>query len=292
MPTKNYCNFPQVLKILPNVKVNEMKKIFFMAAAIFFLINSVAIAAENPSCVLMKFTDDTRFDLIESAESLSDLVMEKMIASGKFRLQETRPLDENLEIELYNEKMRDLQYLESARITKDFSPLFEGAGFDEKKAQSIATAQTGQIISPEIISEIGTAHNAEYLIQGTIINIGTGSWWNEDFETLSGALNLATAFLGSSIPVGGLGDALGAIEVGKIGIGVQCDVRIIKAATGEVIWNKRVVGVNDQVNLNLGFIAIGNRKLNNNMYTKAMDIAAKKIVEAMIQDINERKLFK
>lgn len=267
-----------------------MRKIF-LTTAIFLFLNSVAIAAENPSCVLMKFTDDTRFDLIESAESLSDLVMEKMIASGKFNLKETRPLKENIEIQLYNEKMRDLQHLENALTTKNFSPLFEGAGFDEKKAQSIATAQVGQIISPEITSAIGEAHNAEYLIQGTIINIGTGSWWYEDFDALSSALNVAASLLNSSIPTGGLGDTLGAVEIVKMGIGVQCDIRIIHAKTGEVVWNKRVVGVNEQINLNLGFIIFGNRKMNNNMYTKGMDIAAQKIVDSMVEDMRNGKLF-
>ena len=253
-----------------------MRKIFLLEI-IFIFIFSVAYAVENPTCVLMKFTDDTRFDLIESAESLSDLVMEKMIASGKFNLKETRPLDENIEIKLYNEKMRDLQHLENSLITKDFSPLFEGAGFDEKKAQSIATAQVGQIISPEITSAIGAAHKAEYLIQGT-------------FAALSGALNVATSLLSSSIPLGGLGDALGGVEIVKMGIGVQCDVRIIKADTGEVIWNKRVVGVHDEANLNLGFIIFGNRKMNNNMYTKAMNKAAEKIVDAMVEDMRNGKI--
>ena len=158
--------------MLPNVDGEKIMRKIFLLEIIFIFIFSVAHAAENPTCVLMKFTDDTRFDLIESAESLSDLVMEKMIASRKFNLKETRPLDENIEIKLYNEKMRDLQHLENSLTTKDFSPLFEGAGFDEKKAQSIATAQVGQIISPEITSAIGAAHNAEYLIQGRIFTIG------------------------------------------------------------------------------------------------------------------------
>ena len=277
--------------MLPNVDGEKIMRKIFLLEIIFIFIFSVAHAAENPTCVLMKFTDDTRFDLIESAESLSDLVMEKMIASRKFNLKETRPLDENIEIKLYNEKMRDLQHLENSLTTKDFSPLFEGAGFDEKKAQSIATAQVGQIISPEITSAIGAAHNAEYLIQGTIINLGAGSWWYEDFAALSGALNVATSLLSSSIPLGGLGDTLGGVEIVKMGIGVQCDVRIIKADTGEVIWNKRVVGVHDEANLNLGFIIFGNRKMNNNMYTKAMNKAAQKIVDAMVDDMHNGKLF-
>ena len=315
-----------------------MKK--FILMLMFLMMTSTAAA--NPSCILMKFTDDTRFDLVESAESLSDLVMEKLIASGKFKLMETNPIDENMEIQLYNEKLRDLKFLEDAikkaetpeevppvenadiesaekinaaenpvvesaekintaenPVTEseensqtektappviDLTPLFEGVGFDENRAQSIATAQVGQIINPEITSAIGKAHNADYLIQGTIINLGTGTWWNEDFEKISDALNMFSNLANSSIPLGMLGNVLSGVEVTKIGVGVQCDLRVIKAATGEVVWSKRVVGVHDQVNLNLAIVAIGSRKLNNNFYAKAMDKAADKIVTALIAD--------
>ena len=315
-----------------------MKKFILM---LMFLMTT-STAAANPSCILMKFTDDTRFDLVESAESLSDLVMEKLIASGKFKLMETNPIEENMEIQLYNEKLRDLRFLEDAikkaetpaevppvenpvvesaekinttenpvvesaekintaenSVTEseensqtektappviDLTPLFEGVGFDENRAQSIATAQVGQIINPEITSAIGKAHNADYLIQGTIINLGTGTWWNEDFEKISDALNMFSNLANSSIPLGMLGNVLSGVEVTKIGVGVQCDLRVIKAATGEVVWSKRVVGVHDQVNLNLAVVSIGSRKLNNNFYAKAMDKAADKIVTALIAD--------
>ena len=260
-----------------------MKKFF---ATLLACLLTASICAANPSCVLMKFTDDTRFDKIDSAASLSDLVMEKLIASKKFKLMETRPLDEDIETKLYNENLRELNYLLTAIDTGDFNPLFDG--FDETKAQSIATAQVGQTISPEITSAIGQAHNAEYLIQGTIINLGTGTWWTEDYETLSGAINFATAALTSAIP---LGDFVGGVDIGKTGIGVQCDIRIIKAATGEVIWSRRVVGVNEQVSLDIGLISIGNRKLNGNLYAKAMNTAAQKIVDALLADMSAGKLF-
>ncbi len=262
-----------------------MKKIFLLLA-IFLMSTASVNAAENPSCVLMKFTDDTRFDLVESADSLSDLVMEKLIASKKFRLMETDPIEEDIEIKLYNEKLRDLRFLEDAvKSSKiNLTPLFEGVGFDEKRAQSIATAQVGQIIDPEITAEIGRQHNAEYLIQGTIINLGTGTWWNEDFEKMSGALNALSGLVNTSVPLGMVGDILSGIDVGKIGVGVQCDLRVIKAATGEVVWSKRVVGVHDQVNLSLIVVSIGNRKLNNEFYSKAMNKAAQEIVDALVED--------
>lgn len=267
-----------------------MKKIFAITLALM-LMSASSICAASPTCILMKFTDDTRFDKIESAESLSDLVMEKMVSSKKFNLTETYPLDENIEIKLYNENLRDLNYLNTAIDTGAFNSLFESEGFDEHKAQSIATAQVGQIITPEITQAIGEAHNAEYLIQGTIINLGTGAWWSDDYEVLSGALNLASALMSSAIPLGGLGDLIGGIDISKTGIGVQCDIRIIKAETGEVIWSKRVVGLSEQMNLNLGLVTIGNRNLNNNLYAKAMDKSAQKIVDAMLADMAAGKLF-
>lgn len=114
--------------------------------------------------------------------------------------------------------------------------------------------------------------------------MGTGNWWNEDFENISNALNTFSGLANTSVPLGMVGDVLSGLDVGKIGVGVQCDLRVIKAETGEVVWSKRVVGVHDQVNLSLGIVSFGNRKLNNNFYAKAMDRAAQKIVDSLVAD--------
>lgn len=264
-----------------------MKKIgvalfgFFIAAVMNY---NIAFAAEsNPTCILMKFTDDTRYDKIESAASLSDLVMEKLLASGKFNLKETMPIDENMEAMLYDEKVRELYGVRQAMRYGDYNTMFEGAGFNENKAQSIATASVGQYITPKITSSIGHAHGAEYLIQGTIINLGTGDWWDNKIKNITNAVGL----LGQGIPLGMLGD----ISVQRTGIGVQSDVRIIKASTGEVIWCKRVTGIGDQRQVGIGFIKVGSSKLSANLYTKAMEDAAQKIVDALISDSEKQKLF-
>lgn len=263
--------------------MNILKKSLGLLIMLIMLTVSTVEAA--PTFVLMKFTDDTRYDKIESAASLSDLVMEKMIASGKFNLKETYPLDEHIETQLYDEKMRELSQLETAFATNNFNGLFEGGGFDENKAQSIATAQVGQIISPEITQAIGAQHQADYLIQGTIINLGTGGWWNESFDRLSDDVNKASALNGISADMGAISDVM-TVDVTKTGVGVQCDVRIIDAATGKIIWCKRVVGVHQQKSFDFLFMTIGNRKLNNNLYAKAMDKAADKIIEALVSDLD------
>ncbi len=256
-----------------------------------------AMEASNPTCVLMKFTDDTRYDLIESADVLSDLVMEKMVASGRFNLKETRPIDEDMEAQLYDERVQEFMALDAALETGDFNEVFEGPGFSEEKAQSIASACVGQIVTPAITAAIGRDHKAEYLIQGTVINLGTGNWWNSDFDQMSGAINMSTSMMGSSVApnflggLGPLGSLLGGIDIATTGIGVQCDIRIIKADTGEVIWSKRVNGIERQRQVSVGFVSFGTTKLSANLYSKAMDKAAQAIVNAMLSDMDAKKLF-
>ena len=150
----------------------------FLAAILLGVITMISTvhAAEIPTCVLMKFTDDTRFVKVESAPSLSDLVMEKLLNSGQFNFKETKVIDEDMENLLYEERAVEFKNAQTALSSGNYNVLFEGVGYNEEKAQTIATAQVGQIISPNITSAIGKQHGANYLIQGTIINIGTGNW--------------------------------------------------------------------------------------------------------------------
>lgn len=278
-----------------------MKKICaLLATAVLGLslqVVSAFAAEENPTCVLMKFTDDTRYDLIDSTATLSDLVMEKMLASGKFNLKETRPIDKDMEAMLYDEKAAELKNLQNGRWYGNYNTLFEGAWFNENHAQSIATASLGQIVSPSITSSIGNAHQAEYLVQGTIINLGTGNWWNDDFNKISSAVNAASMLTGVPVAsslygaLGPLGALAGAVDIKTTGIGVQSDIRIIKASTGEVVWSKRVTGLGTQQQVGLGMIKIGSTKLNANLYSKAMDKAAQKIVDELVADMDAGKLF-
>lgn len=287
-------------KIKIKKKITKFLTAAVIAATCSICPTALAAANDNPTCVLMKFTDDTRYDAIESAENLSDLVMEKMIASGKFNLKETKPLSEDMEKMLYDERTVELRGFESAMRSGNFTALFEGPGFSESKAQSIATASLGQTVTPAITKQIGDAHKAEYLVQGTIINLGAGPWWSEDFAVMSQAINTASNILGAPLasalsgvagPLGGI--FAGGFNVKRTGVGVQSDVRIIKADTGEVIWQKRVIGISDQkqVKLGGGLINIGSAKLNANMYSKAMDKAATEIVNALVTDMDAKKLF-
>lgn len=255
-------------------------------------------AFANPSCVLMRFTDDTRYDRVESAATLSDLVMEKLLNSGKFNFKETKVIDKNLEKLLYDEKAAVFQNARYAMNYGDYNTLFEGQGFNEKWAQSIASARLGQIVSPVIVSSIGRQHNAEYLIQGTILNLGSGDWMENKIADAAQYANTAMSMMGGSGaanmmgPLGPLSSLASSINVKKTGVGVQADLKVIKASTGEVIWQKEVVGKDTQKQISLfGGIKIGSDKLNNDMYYKAMENTAQIIADALIADADAGKMF-
>ena len=255
-------------------------------------------AFANPSCVLMRFTDDTRYDRVESAATLSDLVMEKLLNSGKFNFKETKVIDKNLEKLLYDEKAAVFQNARYAMNYGDYNTLFEGQGFNEKWAQSIASARLGQIVSPDIVSSIGRQHNAEYLIQGTIINLGSGDWMDNKIADAAQYANTAMSMMGGSGaanmmgPLGPLSSLASSINVKKTGIGVQADLKVIKVSTGEVIWQKEVVGKDTQKQISLfGGIKIGSDKLNNDMYYKAMENTAQIIADTLITDADAGEIF-
>lgn len=276
----------------------SLKVLASTMAALLFSSTVTLTAFANPSCVLMRFTDDTRYDRVESAATLSDLVMEKLLNSGKFNFKETKVINKNLEKMLYDEKAAVFQNARYAMNYGDYHTLFEGQGFNEKWAQSIASARLGQIVSPVIVSSIGRQHNAEYLIQGTILNLGSGDWMENKIADAAQYANTAMSMMGGSGaanmmgPLGPLSSLASSINVKKTGIGVQADLKVIKASTGEVIWQKEVVGKDTQKQISLfGGIKIGSDKLNNDMYYKAMENTAQIIADTLITDADAGEMF-
>lgn len=257
----------------------------------FLCVQGISLA--NPTCVVLKFTDDTRFKQVDTAGTLSDLLMEKLINSGKFNFKETKVIDSNLEQILYDENAANMNSLSSALANGNYSSLFEGAGFSEKNAQTIATAQLGQFVNPEIIQNIGRQHNADYIIQGTIVNLGRGAWADGNINSIMGAINMASGAAGMNLggllgPVGGL---LGGVNVDKVAFGVQCDLRVIKTDTGEVIWKKQVTGNNAKSKVSVGFLTIGNNKVNSEMYYKAVENASTQLSDALTADDTLAKIL-
>lgn len=278
------------------MRKNFLTVTIILLAEIFLL---PRLAAAEPTFVMLKFSDDTRFDALNGTTEdpclqLSERILLKLVQAGKFSFMTLEPLTEDIEAQLYDEKVDDYNKFLSATNSGDYNEFFEDGSFDERKAQTIATAQVGKFISPEITAKIGADHDAQYLIHGTIINLGTGSWLNENLEFISGAvsqyLNVMSSYGSNVLGVLGNFGNLG-IDMQTKGIGVQCDVRIIKAATGEVVWSKRVTGVAEQQLIGVGSVVFGHTNVSYSLYEKAINKAVDKIYDALIADAMAGKIF-
>lgn len=232
---------------------------------------------------MIKFSNDTRYKSLDTASVLSELVLEKLLANG-FNINESKPLDEDLEQRLFYEKSAELVNAEKALANKNLSLIFDGPAFDDSQAQTIGTAEVGQVISPSITSKIGKAHHAEYLIQGNIIAMGNSpdTWEDSDVTQASKIFTAAAGHVGLPVP---------SVSQKKAGIGIRTDLRIIKADTGEVIWRKIVVGKDITTRTDVGMFKFGSTKLTSEIYTKALEDAVEQISNAFITDYKAHKLF-
>lgn len=265
-----------------------MKKFLsILMMILFFAANEIVFAATSPTCAFLKFANDTRYQNIDVAEDFSEFVIEKILAKTKINLIESRVIDENLEEMLYNEKMRNIANAKRAVKAGNLDLIFESEFFDTTRADSISTAELGQNVSPEITKKIGEKLGAEYLIHGTIINLGNGNWDGEASaeKEISSLIN-AVIFGGRTHT-----------ESKTATIFLDCDLRIIKADTGKIVWKKRFSAVASKTSYGgtNRFMPNLNRaktpKLTKKMYSELLENATKSITEGLIKDFDAGKLF-
>ena len=252
--------------------------------------NTTQVATVKPSCVLMEFTNDTRFKGLQPEKILSDLVMEKMLASGKFNLKETRPLAQETHDLLYDENVRLVDSMRAALEDDDCTLLFSRLGFDDKtQAASISVAYAGQTVTPSLTSQIGEAHHADYLIQGRIFNIGHLSQMNQSTEMAKLGIGAIGGLFGGIGKV--IRDVAGSVENKETGVVLTSDIRLIRASTGEVVWSETVVSGYKQDKVSAVGVTTGSDTLHMDLVAKAMDKAAQKIVDVLIDNMDTGKLF-
>lgn len=267
-----------------------MKKIFLTLTAIIFLATSeIAFAADSPTCAFLKFTNDTRYQNIGVAENFSELVLEKLLAKTPINIIETQILDENLEELLYNEKIFNIASAKKAVAAGNLNLIFEGDIFNPARADSISTAELGQILSPELTKKIGEEVGAEYLIHGTIANLGNGTW--DESEAAFAASLITSALFGGPVNT----------QAVSSGIFLQCDLRIIKAETGEVVWKKSFAGQVSKTATGTGrkYLGMGISvdspvtapKLESKAYSTLLEKTVDEITKGVIEDFNAGKLF-
>ena len=239
-------------------------------------------ASTKPSCVMLPFSDDTRFKGIDSSAKLSDKVMELMMTSGRFTFKAPNTLDDNLQAQLYNERNQEFINAQNAIKNGDLSAVFEGAGFSSANAITVDTAAVGQKVIPTVTANIGRAHQADYLIQGSVIALGTGIYTNADAE-------IAATLLSNIGGMAGLG-FIPSFSQEEAGIGIVAELRIIRAGTGEVVWLTRKTERASKKRTSIGLIGFGSTKLTPDVHIKAINEVSETLVNALIADMDGGKL--
>jgi hypothetical protein len=245
------------------------------------------IISEKPTCVMMNFTDETRFHQLDSDKRFAELVLDKLLDTGKVNLQSTKPIPENMEEMLYNDRYQEMLAAKTAIENNDLSAVFEGPTFQDKYSITLSTAEKGQVLAPAVTSRIGKDNNAEYLIQGTILQMGQGSWIDRDFSMGTAVLTSVLNYFGAGI----FGAITGNMSKVDSGFGVVADMRIIRAETGEVIWSERTQAKAGKSNTNYGLGESGSINLSESDYVKALDKAADNLVAKLVKDMKDNKVF-
>ncbi len=276
----------------------EKKIVGMLSAALlgfYVMAGSEAAAAEKekvftpkPTCVMMKFTDETRFNRLDSDERFAELVLDKLLATGKFNLQSTKPIPQNMEDMLYTDRYQEMQDAKAAIENDDLSAVFESPAFSDQYALTLSTAEKGQAIAAGVTSKIGKENNAEYLIQGTILSLGKGSWEDQDFRMATSLASVALSYIPGAWLFGNLVNSMSKEDTG---FGVMADLRIIRADTGEVVWSNREQARAGKSQTNFVLASSGGTELSETDYVKALDKAADKIVQNLVKDIDENKVF-
>ena len=121
-------------------------------------------------------------------------------------------------------------------------------------------------------------------------DIGIGTWQDEDFNM---GMNLAGSLLESFAgPWGGIvGNIMKSSNRAETGFGILADVRIIKAATGEVVWNKRVYEKAGDAQLKVSWFSQGSREASAKAYDKTIEKVSDKITKDLLDDMKAQKLF-
>lgn len=223
--------------------------------------NSPFSQKERPTCILLSFSNDTKYKKIEVEIPLSDLILEKLMESDLFSIRETYPIISHIERKLYNTEIQFLEDVQKYVQKGDLGIFFESDIFNNRQANSISTAQKGQIIQPEIMRKIGKDNSVEYIIHGTVTKMSSDVTHDAYF-----------------LPF------LGEVKTQKNGVGIECELRIIQADSGEVILCKKAMGMSTDASIGTKSMKFGTEGNSTKNFNMALESVSEKLINLLKED--------
>lgn len=255
------------------------KKTLAIAMALMLGVSFVPPKTEASSTAMLVFSDKTRFDAAKGAEVLSELMLEKLVNSGKISFKDNVLLNSASVQQLYGEDMEFYKLINSCRATGNYNPVFESYKFNPAYANSIDLAKEGDIVEPRLLKRIGEESGVRYVLQGTIERYGT----DRDDSTVSGVAN---AIFGLS----GLFGLMGAVSTDTKTLAVTCTVRLLDTTTGKVVYSRRAMAREKIADVKVLDANVGADEMNTKMFYNVMDKVADKLAGEILADVAAHKL--
>jgi len=253
-------------------------------------LSSIIGRTAQPTCVMLEFADETASKELNLDERLSQHLLDRLNQGGKVRMQSTLLMDADLPGALSEARVRENQACMSALEGGDFSGVFENPYFATGGA-TVEDAREGDILDASLTRRIGEEAGADYLIQGSVLQLGEGININKELETAKTVVNIASqAGLLDNVPY--LGSVINMFSHKKAKKGILADLKLIKASTGEVVWRGVADAYASKNEWNAFIASKGKAELSTEMEGKMLTKEADKLAEMLEADIEAGKVFK
>lgn len=245
-----------------------------MICLTIMLITSPAYAKYS-TCLLIPFTDQTSYKKIGTNDIFSELVIFHLIDSGEVDVKEVITLNDSTVKSLYDANYAHQNNIGTAIENSDFNSIFDGESSVPEQSLNVIQAKRNQIVAPDLISSISRKHGAEYIIQGNVLRIGNDKRSMDDEQKLA---NVASSVIGSL-----LGVNLGGVDVSKYGISLSCDLKLIRASDGMVVWEAWCPTFVGKPGMSMANVQAGVKNADSEMFYQAVDQEAKILASGLIK---------
>lgn len=229
--------------------------------------------------LLGEFQDRSGYIKIQPEKMMSDLVTEILVNSGQFKIKEQPKLTADEMKRLYDEKFMNSQIIIAAKQSNNFDNLFGDNVTGVRVNVAMTDAVLGDFVCPEVVKAVGKKTGARYIVQGTVQQLGSAAWVNQE-------TNFAANLLGAITKAFGHVD-IGKFNFGKVGIGSKCDLRVIDTSTGEVVWHKIAFAFGKRGYMKHEVVQSGTLERDGEMLYQALNETSKQLAEALLQDVKD-----
>lgn len=255
---------------------------------------STVLKSSQPACVMLDFADETSYKELNLDERLAQHVLDRLMEGDKVRMKSNLLMDADLPGALAESRVRENEACMSALQAGDYSGVFENPYFASGGA-TVEDAREGDVLDSSITRRIGEESGAEYLIQGSVLQLGEGININRELETAKTVVDVASHVNSVADKIPGINVVAGlfnSFSHKKAKSGILADLKVIKASTGEVVWRGVADAYASKNEFNALLSGKGKAELSSDMEGKMLTNEADKLVEMLEEDIKAGKVFK